>query len=338
MAESRGGSADAKWLIGLDLGGTNIVVGVLPIDGGEVLALRTLPTESHRGAKFVVDRMISMVEEAIREVIETHGGSRSDFAGVGIGSPGPLDRATGTVINTPNLGWRNFPLRDLISNALGLPATLDNDANCATFGEWWLGAGRDVDTLVGLTLGTGIGGGIVLNGEIFHGVSDVAGEIGHMTIDSTGRKCKCGNYGCLEAYASGPAIAARAIEGIEAGAESMLSDMVGGRLSDITAATVYEAVILGDLYANEVMRETAKFLGAGVANIINVLNPAMVVIAGGVTRAGDHLFVPLRAEVRRRAFRSAEEACQIVSAQLPGRAGVIGAAAVFKKEYLGGTF
>jgi glucokinase len=152
-----------------------------------------------------------------------------DFAGVGIGSPGPLDRATGTVINTPNLGWRNFPLRDLISNAVGLPATLDNDANCATYGEWWLGAGRNVDTLVGLTLGTGIGGGIVLNGEIFHGVSDAAGEIGHMTIEANGRKCKCGNYGCLEAYASGPAIALRAVEGIEAGAESLLPALVDGR-------------------------------------------------------------------------------------------------------------
>jgi glucokinase len=326
-----------RWVIGVDLGGTNIVVGVLPIDGGdgEVLGIRSVPTEAHRGAKFVVDRIVGLIEESKRTVLAESGGQVGDFAGVGIGSPGPLDRDSGTVINTPNLGWRNFPLRDLITKAVGLPATLDNDANCATYGEWWLGAGRNVDTLVGLTLGTGIGGGIVLNGEIFHGVSDAAGEIGHMTIDSTGRKCKCGNYGCLEAYASGPAIALRAVEGIEAGAESLLPALVDGRFENITAATVYEAVILGDPYANEVMRETAKLLGAGIANIINVLNPEMVVISGGVTRAGDHLFVPLRAEVRRRAFKSAEEACQIVSGRLPGTAGVIGAAAVFKKETYG---
>lgn len=326
-----------KWVIGVDLGGTNIVVGVLPMDGGDgtVLVQRTVATEAQRGAKYVVDRIIGLIGEVRDEVLSRHGGGASDFAGIGIGSPGPLDRRTGTVIDTPNLGWRNFPLRDLISNSIGLPATLDNDANCATYGEWWLGAGRNVDTLIGLTLGTGIGGGIVLNGEIFHGVSDAAGEIGHMTIDSTGRKCKCGNYGCLEAYASGPAIALRAVEGIEAGAESLLPALVDGRLEDITAATVYEAVILGDPYANEVMRETAKFLGAGVGNIINILNPEMVVIAGGVTRAGDHLFLPLRAEVRRRAFRVAEEACQIVSAKLPGTAGLIGAAAVFKKEMYG---
>ena len=326
-----------KWLVGVDLGGTNIVVGVLPIDGGngDVLACRSVPTEAQRGAKFVVDRIVGLIEEAMNDVIAEHGGSREDFAGVGIGSPGPLNRETGTVINTPNLGWRNFPLRDLISNAVGLPATLDNDANCATYGEWWLGAARNVDTLVGLTLGTGIGGGIVLNGEIFHGVSDAAGEIGHMTIEANGRKCKCGNYGCLEAYASGPAIALRAIEGIEAGAESLLPALVNGKLEDITAATVYEGVVLGDPYANDVMRETAKILGAGIASIINILNPEMIVIAGGVTRAGEHLFAPLRAEVRRRAFKSAQEACQIVSAQLPGTAGLIGAIAVFKKEIYG---
>jgi glucokinase len=310
-------------------------VGLLPMEGGELLAVRSMQTESARGAKFVVDRIVQMIETSIAEVLAAYGGSRVEVAGVGIGSPGPLDRATGTVINTPNLGWRNFPLRDLISNAVDLPATLDNDANCATYGEWWLGAGREVDTLVGLTLGTGIGGGIVLDGQIFHGCSDVAGEIGHMTIDSTGRRCNCGNYGCLEAYASGPAIALRAREGLEAGIESILSDLVGGRLDQITAATVYEGAVQGDTYANEVMVDTAKFLGVGVANIINILNPEMVVIAGGVTRAGDHLFGPLRSEVRRRAFRTAEESCQIVPGELSGTAGVVGAIAVFKQETYG---
>ncbi|HEX9105801.1 MAG TPA: ROK family protein, partial [Longimicrobiales bacterium] len=275
------------------------------------------------------------VQDCVAEVLAQHGGSPDDVAGVGIGSPGPLDRASGTVIDTPNLGWRNFPLRDLIANAVKLPATLDNDAVCATYGEWWLGAGRGTKTLVGVTLGTGIGGGIVIDGEIFHGASDSAGEVGHMTIDSNGRKCNCGNYGCLEAYASGPAIALRAREGIDAGAQSVLPDLVDGKLEAITAATVYEAVLVGDSYANEVMRETAKILGAGIASLVNVLNPDMVVIAGGVTQAGDHLFVPLRAEVRRRAFTSAVEACRIVSAELQGTAGVIGAAGVFKREKFG---
>lgn len=327
-------TSEVKWVVGVDIGGTNINVGVLPMDGGPPIAFRTMPTEAPRGAKFVVDRVVAMISDAIRTVMETEDCSREVFAGIGIGSPGPLDRRTGTVISTPNLGWRNFPLRDLIQNAVGLPATLDNDANAATYGEWWMGAGRGVDTLVGITLGTGIGGGIVLNGELYHGAADAAAEIGHMTIDSTGRKCKCGNYGCLEAYASGPAIAARAIEGLETGVASLLPELAGDP-QNISAETVFEAVVQGDPYATEVMHDTAKFLGVGLANLINLLNPQLVVIAGGVTRAGDHLFEPLRAEVRRRAFRVAEQSCRIVPAALEGRAGVVGAVACFKREKYG---
>lgn len=326
--------SEPRWIVGVDIGGTKVSVGVVPFEGGEPVALHTRPTEAHRGAKFVVDRVVNLIRRAMAEVLEREGGDAESFAGIGIGAPGPLDRKSGTVIATPNLGWRNFPLRDLVRNEIGLPATLDNDANAATYGEWWLGAGRGVDTLVGITLGTGIGGGIVLDGHLYHGASDAAAEIGHMTIDSTGRKCKCGNYGCLEAYASGPAIAARAIEGLEAGAESLLTGMVGD-LSEITAETVFEALVEGDAYATEVVQDTAKFLGAGVATIINVLNPEMVVVAGGVTRAGERLLVPLRAEIRRRAFRVAADACRIVSAQLRDSAGVIGAAACFKCEAYG---
>ncbi len=326
---------DPRWIAGLDIGGTNIVVGLVPFQGGEPQGVRSISTRPERGGVDVVERAALAVREAVAEVLGPGGGREGDLAGIGIGSPGPLNRETGTVLETPNLGWTDFPLRELVSRAVGLPATLDNDANCATYGEWWMGAGQGAEILVGLTLGTGIGGGLVIGGEIHHGASDAAGEFGHMTIDSTGRKCKCGNYGCLEAYASGPNIAARAIEGIEAGAESVLVDLVQGALGEITAATVYEALILGDGYASEVMTETAKFLGVGIANLINALNPDAVVIAGGVTRAGDHLFQPLRKEVRRRAFRSAVEACRILPAALPDTAGVIGAAGVFKKETFG---
>jgi glucokinase len=170
----------------------------------------------------------------------------------------------------------------------------------------------------------------VIDGKLFHGASDVAGEIGHTTIDSTGRRCKCGNYGCLEAYASGPAIALRAVEGIESGTPSRLPEFVKGNLSAITAQTVYEAANAGDEFALEVVRETARFLGIGIANIINILNPEVVVVCGGVTLAGDRLFLPLRREVTRRAFKPAVDACRIVAGTLLGTAGVYGAAAAFK--------
>ena len=324
-----------RWIVGVDIGGTNVVVGLVPVEGGDPLAVRSFPTAAEKGARDVVDRVVRAVQDAVDEGLAGRDADRDAVVGVGIGSPGPLDRETGVVIDTPNLGWKDFPLRELVADGTGFRATLDNDANCATFGEWWLGAGRAVDSLVGMTLGTGIGGGIVLDGRIVHGVSDAAGEIGHMTIDFTGRRCKCGNYGCLEAYCSGPNIAARAVEGVEAGEETVLVELVDGDLDRITAATVYEGVVLEDRYATEVMTETARILGAGVANLVNVLNPEMVVIAGGVTRAGAHLFEPLRAEVRRRAFRSAERACRIVPAELPETAGLLGAAGVFRREVLG---
>ena len=230
---------------------------------------------------------------------------------------------------TPNLGWRDVPLRDLISKGTGLPASLDNDANCATYGEFWIGAARGGRNVVGMTIGTGIGGGLILDGRLYHGASDVAGEIGHTTIDQNGRRCGCGNYGCLEAYASGPAIAERAREALAFGETSLLPGMVDGDLTRITAQTVYAAAAEGDVVAREVVRDTARYLGTGIANLLNIFNPDVVVIAGGVTQAGDALFEPLRAEVRRRAFKPAVDSCRIVPGSLPGTAGVVGAAATF---------
>jgi glucokinase len=253
----------------------------------------------------------------------------AEILGVGVGAPGPLDTKRGIVLLTPNLGWVNLPLRQIIHDRLGLPAALDNDANCAVLGEWWVGAARGARTAIGITIGTGIGGGLILDGKLFHGASDVAGEIGHTTIDTEGRRCKCGNYGCLEAYASGPNIALRAVEEIEAGAVSRLPSLVGGDLTKITAQTVYQAAADGDDLALEVVNDTAKFLGVGIGNLLNVFNPEVVVVCGGVTLAGDHLFVPLRREAARRAFKPAVTACRIVPGELAGTAGVYGAAKAF---------
>jgi len=318
-----------RYVVGIDIGGTNIVAGTVAEDGSEVLGLVSEPTLPEQGAEGVLSRIMKLARASMAAA------RGKEIAGLGIGSPGPLDTTTGVVLLTPNLGWVNFPLRDRVAGALGMPATLDNDANCAIFGEWWRGAARGASHVVGLTIGTGIGGGIVLAGRVYRGKSDIAGEIGHMTIDLNGRRCKCGNYGCLEAYASGPAIAARAIEGIEAGADSSLPRYVNGDLARITAQIVYEAAHDGDGYALEVVHDTAKFLGAGVANVVNIFNPEVVVICGGVTLAGDKLFLPLRSEVKRRAFKPAVEACRIVPGELTGTAGVYGAAAVFMQRTWG---
>ncbi|HEX5074730.1 MAG TPA: ROK family glucokinase [Gemmatimonadaceae bacterium] len=326
-----------RYIIGVDLGGTNIVAGAMPEDGSREVAMRSEPTRADQGAEAVVDRIARMIDTVIAETIAETNARREDFAGVGIGSPGPLDRERGIVIVTPNLGWRNFPLRDEISKRVGLPASLDNDANCATLGEWWCGAAKGARHVIGITIGTGIGGGLILDGRLYHGASDVAGEIGHTTIDSTGRRCNCGNYGCLEAYASGPAIAERAREALAGGEPSVLLKMVNDDLKKITAQLVYDAAKKDDDVARQVVRETANFLGAGVANLLNIFNPNVVVIAGGVTQAGAPLFEPLRAEVRRRAFKPAVESCKILPGLLRGSAGVVGAVATFKQQVLDGV-
>ena len=327
-----------QYIVGVDLGGTNIVAGAMTADGSRHLAMRSIPTNSAVGDEGVADRIVGLVEGVILDAMEQNGSSRRDFIGIGVGAPGPLDREKGIVLVAPNLGWKDFPLRQRIQERLHLPTTLDNDANCATFGEWWQGAARGGRNVVGLTIGTGIGGGLILDGALYHGSSDMAGEIGHTTIDLNGRHCKCGNYGCLEAYASGPAIATRAREVLvrEEG-ESAIPAMVNGRLDDITAQIVYDAATNGDEIANEIVRDTARYLGAGVANLLNIFNPDIVVVAGGVTAAGDALFVPLRAEVRRRAFSPAVRAVRIVPGELPGTAGVVGAVASFKQQHLGGV-
>jgi glucokinase len=325
-----------KFIIGVDLGGTKISAGALSADGTHTSGMRSIPTQPELGAEGVVERIIGVIEGVILDTINETGATRKDFLGIGVGAPGPLDREKGIVIVAPNLGWRDFPLRERIASRLGLKATLDNDANCATVGEWWLGAARGGTNVVGMTIGTGIGGGLIINGELYHGSSDVAGEIGHTTIDVNGRLCKCGNYGCLEAYASGPAIATRAREAlVREDTASLLPSMVDGQLDRITAETVYDAAKKGDGLANEIVRDTARYLGAGIATLLNVVNPDVVVIAGGVTRAGEVLFGPLRAETRRRAFRPAVDAARIVPAELPGTAGVVGAVATFKVSELG---
>ena len=320
-----------RYVVGVDVGGTNVVVGTLAEDGTSLRGLMTEPTHLDGGPDATVSQITRLVLASLTATREELG-SDTEIIGVGIGSPGPLDTESGTVLLTPNLRWTNMPLRDRVSSAVGLPASLDNDANCAVLGEWWCGAARGGRVVVGLTIGTGIGGGIVLDGEIFHGASGVAGEIGHATIDQTGRLCNCGNYGCLEAYASGPAIARRALEGLEAGAPSRLPEYVGGDLSRITAQTVSEAARDGDTFCLDVIRETALFLGGAIANLVNIFNPDTVVICGGVTLAGNHLFEPLYNQVRRRAFAPAVGACKIVAGALPGTAGVYGAVASFNAQ------
>ncbi|HEX6643880.1 MAG TPA: ROK family protein [Gemmatimonadales bacterium] len=315
-----------RYVLGIDIGGTSYTVGAVLEDGSRTLALRNAPTRPEDGADGVLARLLATSREVMEAARAADPGAA--FIGAGAGAPGPLDTRSGVVLLTPNLGWVDYPLAARLREGLGIPVVIDNDANCAVLGEWWIGAARGTRNAIGFTIGTGIGGGIIVDGRLYHGASDCAGEIGHTTIESNGRRCACGNYGCLEAYASGTAIARRAVEALEAGAESGMPARVGGDFSRITAQLVYQAAEDGDELAREVVHDTAHFLGAGIANLVNIFNPEVVVVCGGVRQAGDLLFAPLRREVARRAFKPAVAAMRILPSELD-TPGVQGAARAF---------
>lgn len=305
----------ADYLIGVDLGGTNIKAGVVDLQG-RVIASESVKTEVEKGLTEVVHR-ICMACDLVRKKAHLNWG---DVRGVGIGSPGTLNLRRGIVLFSPNLPCMNgAPLLDLVRAQIKVPCILENDANAAAFGEKWAGVGRKVQSLVLFTLGTGIGGGIIIDGKILHGFNDVAAELGHQVVYADGRPCACGNRGCIEAYASAPATVRRMKEAIAAGRKSILS-------GDFEAADISRAAMQGDALAREIMEETGRLLGVVATNMLHILNPEMVVFVGGMTAAGDLLLRPIREEVKKRAFAASQEGVQIVFGELGANAGMIGAA------------
>jgi glucokinase len=274
------------------------------------------------GPYSMIDRHIDLA----RRVIEEAGVDWAAIDGIGIACGGPLDPATGVILSPPNLpGWHQIPLTDIVSDRLGKPTVVENDATGGALAEWWFGAGRShgVDDLIYLTISTGIGGGLVLDGRLYRGVAGNAGELGHLTVIYGGRRCGCGRRGCLEAYASGTNIAARAREALESGEHSLLRN-----IPDFSAQHVAAAAEDGDPLASRIWDETMDMLGSAVANILDVFNPALVVLGGGVTKTGDQLLVPVREAALRQAMEPARRSAQIVLAELGAAHDVMSAAVV----------
>lgn len=325
-------SAAPDYVVGVDLGGTNIV-SLLMTGKGEIVARDTRPTLAKEGKDRILSRIVDSVKRILEEGQTKVGISSKSIIGLGIGSPGPLSIKKGLVHFTPNLpGWTNVPLVDILSDKLALPIFLENDANAAALGEWWRGAGKDVDNLVLLTLGTGIGGGIIIQGEVLHGAWDTAAEIGHMIIHEGGLICGCGKKGCLEAYASATGVIKRTLAAIREGRKSILADAVKNRWENITCELVYKAAEKGDSLSRWIVEETAKYLGIGVASIVNVLNPEIVILSGGMIAAGTLIFKPVRKYARENALAAAIEGVEIVPAALSGNSGAVGAAATVLKR------
>lgn len=306
-------------VLAIDIGGTKLAAGVVDA-GGRILARGEVPTIAAEGPTRVLERIVGLGKDLLgRSEVSVDAVRR-----IGVGCAGPVDRLAGLVLNPPNLpGWTRVALADHLQQAFGLPVILENDANAAALGEFRHGAGKGTRSLVYLTVSTGIGGGIVLDGKIWHGLKDAAGEIGHMTIAPDGPLCGCGNYGCLEAIASGPSIARRAREALAGGRPTRLRGV-----PSLTAADVVRLAREGDEVACEVWEETVRYLSLGVAAAITILAPERVVIGGGVTEAGEFLFEPLRREVRSRVKLVPMESIPILPAALGRDVGILGAAAV----------
>ncbi len=309
-------------VLAIDLGGTKIIAAVISRQG-RVMARESYLTSAGEGPQAVIDRILLATDHLL-------GVSNIDLSqlhSISIAAAGAIDFELGVVTSSPNLtGWHDVPLRDVVSSKYKVKTFLVNDASAAALGEHEFGAGRGVSNLIYLTVSTGIGGGIIINGRLYLGPSGSAGEAGHMTIDVHGPECSCGNIGCLEMLASGTAIAREAIRRIRGGGSSSLTEMVGGKIENITAEEVGAAAEGGDSLALEVISQAATYLGAGMVNLVNIFNPEMIIVGGGVAQMGELLLAPARQVVEARAFKLPAQAVRIVPAQLGDEAGVLGAA------------
>ncbi len=297
--------------IGVDLGGTNLRTSIIT-NTGDILEKHKEATRAAEGCDKVVARLVQNIERQIGVARR----SGREVAAVGVGAPGVIHAQSGVVVKSPNFpDWNNLPLRDMLQKALGIPVVIENDANAAALGEQWRGAGREARSMVLITLGTGVGGGIILDRKIWHGADGMAGEVGHMTLVPEGRACGCGNRGCLEMYASA--------RGIVQSYRELVPDAPQG----ITSEQVFLAARKGEKAALRVMHGMGTYLGIGIANLVNVLNPELFVIGGGV-KDGWPLFIDAAtAEMKKRAFDYPAERTKIAPSELGDDAGMVGAAA-----------
>jgi len=314
-------------VLAIDLGGTKIIAAIIS-DKGEMMAREYYFTLAEEGPQPVIGRLFSAIDRLLGSVNL----DSSQLHSISLAVAGAIDLEKGLVTLSPNLpGWHNIPLRDMVKDKYRVDTFLLNDASAAALGEHHIGVGRGVNNLILLTLGTGIGGGIIINGELYWGRCGSAGEIGHTTIDVNGPGCSCGNVGCLEMLASGTAIAQEAIRRISQGERSSLTEVVEGKVGNITAREVSLAARNGDSLASEVVSRAATYLGVAMVNLVNIFNPEMIIIGGGMAPMGDLLLDTARQVVEERAFPLSAEAVRIVTAQLGDDAGVLGAA-VFARQ------
>lgn len=314
-------------IIAMDMGGTQLRFALFDEDY-RILARHAEPTHPEQGPQPVLDRIVAH----IKALGEQGGWNRVRV--VGVAAPGPLDPYRGVILQAPNLpGWRDVPVADQLRQALDCPVFVGNDANLAALAEQRRGAGQGRADVAYITVSTGIGGGVISGGRLVLGHQGLACEVGHITLEPQGPLCNCGNRGCLEALASGTTIGRRAREMVQAGAKTLMAELAGGDLERITAELVHEAADRGDVVAVDLFRQAGRYLGIGIATLMYLFNPAIIVIGGSVAKAGHLLFVPMQATLRERIYEAYWRDCPIVLAALGDDVGLIGAA-IWARESL----
>ena len=308
--------------IGIDVGGTNVKIALVD-DNGKIIYSNSVPTYAKMGYEYTVNN----IKQAIKDLMKETNATPSDIEGIGFDFPGQVDCKTGVVKLAPNIpGWVNVPIAQMIEDEFHIPTRIDNDVRCAALGELKFGAGRGCENFICITVGTGIGSGIVINGKVVRGATNAAGELGHIKLQMNGGPiCGCGDTGCLEAFASGPAIVAMAQEYIKGGKSTKFREMAAVEGGEITPYMVAKAAEEGDPVAKRIFEIVGEYIGIGLTSVINLLNPERVIIGGGVAESGELLLGPIRKTIKERAMVVAGNAVEIVPAQLGNSAGVIGA-------------
>ncbi|WNS78786.1 ROK family glucokinase [Domibacillus sp. DTU_2020_1001157_1_SI_ALB_TIR_016] len=317
-----------KWLVGVDLGGTTIKIAFIS-QHGEIIYKWEIPTNTKEKGQHIPTDIAKSIDQTLNKLNQ----NKSKLIGIGIGAPGPVNFRNGSIDVAVNLGWKNFHLKDLLEMETSLPVVVENDANAAAIGEMWKGAGEGAKDLLCITLGTGVGGGIISNGEIVHGINGAGGEIGHITsVAEGGAPCNCGKKGCLETIASATGIVRLAIQELSSTSIPSVLREVYNEHQTLSSKQVIEAVSQDDEIAKKVMENVTFHLGIALANLANGLNPEKIVIGGGVSKAGNILLDPLKKHFAHFAFPRALQGVELAIASLGNDAGVIGNAWLVKKS------
>lgn len=318
-----------QWIVGVDLGGTTTKLAFVNLDG-EINHKWEIPTDNSNEGQNITINIANSISEKLNELKKL----KNQLLGIGMGAPGPVDYEKGVILNVVNLGWKdNYPLKERLEAATGLPVLIENDANCAALGEMWNGAGKGAENLVCVTLGTGVGGGVIVDGNIVRGANGAAGEIGHITvIPSGGAPCNCGRTGCLETIASATGIVRLTIEELRKGADSGELAMILDENGTITAKDVLDSARNGDHLAKKVLQEVTFHLGFALAGIANTLNPEKIIFGGGVSKAGSILLDAVNENFAKYAFSTVRKSTELALATLGNDAGVTGAAWLIKDK------